>query len=167
MASGKSQTQHSKTTSTCLGFGETGAQAFRLLMPICVNWPLTGFMSNRGRQNVASFLAHDLKVNWQLGAEYFESTLIDYDTASNWGNWNYIAGVGNDPREDHYFNILNQARRYDPEGEYIKRWLPELSHLPADKIHRPDTLSVEEQEKFQLVSGKGFPKAMIDTDRWV
>lgn len=84
----------------------------------------TGFMSNRGRQNVASFLIHDLKVNWQMGAEYFESILIDYDTASNWGNWNYLAGVGNDPREDRYFNILSQARRYDPQGKYVKTWLP-------------------------------------------
>ncbi|MBI1225442.1 MAG: DASH family cryptochrome [Bacteroidetes bacterium] len=83
----------------------------------------TGFMSNRGRQNVASYLVNDLKVNWQLGAEYFESILIDYDTASNWGNWNYIAGVGNDPREDRYFNIENQARQYDPQGEYVRHWM--------------------------------------------
>lgn len=83
----------------------------------------TGFMSNRGRQNVASYLVNDLKVNWQMGAEYFESQLIDYDTASNWGNWNYLAGVGNDPREDRYFNIANQARQYDPHGEYVRHWL--------------------------------------------
>jgi deoxyribodipyrimidine photo-lyase len=89
----------------------------------------TGFMSNRGRQNVASFLVKDLKVNWQMGAEYFESMLIDYDPTSNWGNWNYVAGVGNDPRENRYFNILTQATRYDPKGEYVKTWLPELSDL--------------------------------------
>jgi deoxyribodipyrimidine photo-lyase len=83
----------------------------------------TGFMSNRGRQNVASYLVNDLKVNWQMGAEYFESQLIDYDTASNWGNWNYLAGVGNDPREDRYFNIANQAKQYDPHGEYVRHWL--------------------------------------------
>jgi len=62
----------------------------------------TGYMSNRARQNVASFLVNDLKVNWQLGAEYFESLLIDYDPCSNWGNWNYVAGVGSDPREGRY-----------------------------------------------------------------
>ncbi len=88
---------------------------------------LTGFISNRGRQNVASFLVNDLKVNWQFGAEYFESILIDYDTASNWGNWNNIAGVGTDPKEVHSFNTLNQARKYDPKREYVKLWLPELS----------------------------------------
>jgi deoxyribodipyrimidine photo-lyase len=84
---------------------------------------LTGFMSNRGRQNVASYLVKDMKVNWQMGAEYFESVLIDYDAASNWGNWNYVAGVGSDPREDRYFNVPGQAKRYDPEGAYVRLWL--------------------------------------------
>lgn len=87
----------------------------------------TGFMSNRGRQNVASYLSKDLNLNWQMGAEYFESILIDYDVCSNWGNWNYIAGVGSDPREDRYFNIETQAKRYDPDGAYIKHWLAELA----------------------------------------
>lgn len=85
----------------------------------------TGFMSNRGRQVVASYLVHDLKVNWQMGAEYFESLLLDYDPASNWGNWNYVAGVGNDPRENRYFNPQTQASRYDPEGAFVRHWLPE------------------------------------------
>ena len=82
----------------------------------------TGFMSNRGRQIVASFLAHDLKVKWTWGAAYFESLLIDYDPASNWGNWNYMAGVGNDPRKDRYFNVESQAAKYDPKNEYINLW---------------------------------------------
>jgi deoxyribodipyrimidine photo-lyase len=86
----------------------------------------TGFMSNRGRQNVASFLVKDMGLNWQMGAEYFESVLIDYDPASNWGNWNYIAGVGSDPREDRYFNIATQAAKYDPDGEFVKRWVTAL-----------------------------------------
>ena len=77
----------------------------------------TGFMSNRGRQNVASFLVHDLNLNWQMGAEYFESLLLDYDPCSNYGNWNYIAGIGSDPREKRKFNILNQASRYDEHGK--------------------------------------------------
>ncbi len=82
----------------------------------------TGFMSNRGRQNVASYLVKDLKVNWTWGAAYFEEKLIDYCPASNWGNWAYVAGVGNDPREDRYFNIAKQAQTYDPKGEYVKVW---------------------------------------------
>ena len=83
----------------------------------------TGFMSNRGRQNVASYLVHDLKVNWTWGASYFETMLIDYDPCSNWGNWNYIAGTGNDPRKNRYFNIENQANKYDPYGNYKRYWL--------------------------------------------
>lgn len=127
---------------------------------------LTGFMSNRGRQNVASFLVKDLNVNWQMGADYFESVLIDYDPCSNWGNWNYIAGVGNDPRENRYFNILSQARRYDPEGIYVKCWLPELSGLPPEKIHQPDQLSLLEQQDLQLQLGADYPMAVISTSKW-
>lgn len=82
---------------------------------------LTGFMSNRGRQNVASYLVHQLKLDWRLGAEYFESQLIDYDPANNWGNWAYLAGVGNDPRQ-RVFNMQKQAEQYDPEGEFRNRW---------------------------------------------
>ena len=97
----------------------------------------TGFMSNRGRQNVASFLVKDIKENWIKGAEYFESLLIDYDPASNYGNWNYIAGVGSDPREDRYFNIATQARRYDPDAAFVKHWIPELNEAPLNLIHNP------------------------------
>jgi len=83
----------------------------------------TGFMSNRGRQNVASYLVHQLKLDWRRGARYFEQQLIDYDVFSNWGNWAYLAGVGNDPRENRVFNTKRQAEMYDPKGEYIKKWL--------------------------------------------
>jgi deoxyribodipyrimidine photo-lyase len=86
---------------------------------------LTGFMSNRGRQNVASYLTKDLDIDWTWGASYFESQLLDYDVCSNWGNWNYIAGVGNDPRENRYFNIETQVEKYDKNGDYVKLWLGE------------------------------------------
>ncbi|MEQ8925530.1 MAG: DASH family cryptochrome [Fulvivirga sp.] len=82
----------------------------------------SGFMSNRGRQIVASYLMHNLKVNWTWGAAWFEHSLIDYDPASNWLNWAYIAGVGNDPRNGRVFNIESQQQRYDPKGEYINLW---------------------------------------------
>lgn len=97
----------------------------------------TGYMSNRGRQNVASFLVKDLKLNWIMGADYFESLLIDYDPCSNYGNWNYIAGVGSDPRNDRYFNIAAQARKYDPKAEFILYWLPQLEHIDHDYLFNP------------------------------
>ncbi len=82
----------------------------------------TGWMSNRGRQNVANYLAKTMKVNWIWGAEWFETMLIDYDPCSNWGNWNYNAGVGTDQR-DRIFHPPNQALRYDPENFYQNKWL--------------------------------------------
>lgn len=82
----------------------------------------TGFMSNRGRQNVASFWAKEWEQDWRIGAAYFESMLIDYDVHSNYGNWIYNAGVGNDPR-DRKFNIKRQAEMYDADGKYQKLWL--------------------------------------------
>lgn len=90
----------------------------------------TGWLSNRARQNVASFLVKDLKVDWRLGALWFEHCLIDYDVASNWGNWRYIAGIGRDPRQDRYFNVLKQAGHYDPQGLYVAHWLKPLEKLP-------------------------------------
>ena len=82
----------------------------------------TGWMSNRGRQNVASYLAKDLQIDWRMGAAYFESMLVDYDVHSNYGNWMYVSGVGNDPR-DRKFNVRLQAERYDPQGKYQQTWL--------------------------------------------
>ncbi len=82
----------------------------------------TGWMSNRGRQNVASFWAKELKQDWRIGASYFEAMLLDYDVHSNWGNWMYNSGVGNDPR-DRKFNIQRQASQYDPRGKFQNRWL--------------------------------------------
>lgn len=123
----------------------------------------TGWMSNRGRQNVASFLVRDLKVNWQMGAEYFESLLLDYDPCSNWGNWNYVAGIGSDPREDRYFNILTQAKNYDPEGDYVRLWCPEFKLVPKEFTHRPDLLSTAEKQVYKL---SNYPKALVKIDKW-
>jgi deoxyribodipyrimidine photo-lyase len=100
--------------------GETGSEFVDANMN---ELRLTGFMSNRGRQITASYLVNDLKVKWLMGAAYFESLLIDYDVSSNYGNWAYIAGVGNDPRQDRYFNIDKQAATYDADGAYRRLWL--------------------------------------------
>ncbi|MDX1466994.1 MAG: DASH family cryptochrome, partial [Halomonas sp.] len=97
----------------------------------------TGWLSNRARQNVASFLVNELEGDWRLGAAWFEACLVDYDVASNWGNWRYVAGVGRDTR-DRWFNVLKQARDYDPEGRYVAHWQPELAELPAGQArHQP------------------------------
>jgi deoxyribodipyrimidine photo-lyase len=82
----------------------------------------TGWMSNRGRQNVASYFAKELTLDWRIGATYFESTLLDYDVHSNFGNWMYVSGVGNDPR-DRKFNTQLQAERYDPKHLFRNHWL--------------------------------------------
>nr|WP_321222484.1 DASH family cryptochrome [uncultured Psychroserpens sp.] len=84
----------------------------------------TGWMSNRGRQNVASYFAKELLLDWRIGAAYFEAMLLDYDVHSNYGNWMYVAGVGNDPR-DRKFNVDLQAQRYDSNGKFQKLWLQE------------------------------------------
>ena len=82
----------------------------------------TGFMSNRGRQNVASYLVNNLDVNWIWGASFFEKNLIDYDVSSNWCNWMYISGVGNNVK-NWVFNPVRQSDMYDKRGNFRQIWL--------------------------------------------
>ncbi|MCL6260483.1 DASH family cryptochrome [Aquiflexum sp. TKW24L] len=121
----------------------------------------TGFISNRGRQNVASFLVNDLGIDWRWGAMYFESQLIDYDVCSNWGNWMYVAGVGNDPRENRYFNILKQANIYDKKGDFIRHWIPELGKIPGFDIHQPDSLTKNELRSYGVHLGANYPHPIV------
>ena len=139
--------------------GETG---FPLVDANMRELRATGFMSNRGRQNVASFLTKNLGIDWRWGAEWFESLLIDYDVSSNWGNWNYTAGVGNDARGFRYFNIQKQSRDYDLHGYYVKLWLPELAAVPADRVHEPSTLTSADQTRFGVRMGVDYPKPVVD-----
>ncbi|MDO9239775.1 MAG: FAD-binding domain-containing protein, partial [Methylicorpusculum sp.] len=83
----------------------------------------TGWLSNRSRQIVASFLVNEYQVDWRFGAAWFEQQLIDYDAASNWGNWQYLAGVGTDPRGKRTFNMTKQAQTYDPDNAFVSRWM--------------------------------------------
>jgi deoxyribodipyrimidine photo-lyase len=83
---------------------------------------ITGWMSNRGRQNVASYLINNLELDWRRGAQWFEEQLIDYDPCSNYGNWLYLSGFGNDPQPGRYFNLEKQAATYDPQGKYTNTW---------------------------------------------
>jgi len=82
----------------------------------------TGWMTNRGRQIAASYLVNELNHDWRYGAAFFEKHLIDYDVGSNYGNWQYIAGVGTDPRGGRHFNIDKQAAQYDPDGHFTTKW---------------------------------------------
>lgn len=125
---------------------------------------LSGFMSNRGRQNVASFLVNDLGIDWTWGASYFESQLIDYDVCSNWGNWMYVGGVGNDPRENRYFNILRQGKNYDKSGDYVRLWIPELADIKGFDIHQPWELSTAQLKQIGIQMGNTYPQNMVDLE---
>lgn len=90
----------------------------------------TGYTSNRARQNAASFFSKHLEIDWRYGAEWYEMMLVDYDVSSNWANWQYVAGIGNDPRGDaRTFNPVKQAFDYDKEGIYVRMWVTELQGL--------------------------------------
>ena len=110
----------------------TNEDAFRLWASGKTNLPLvdagmkelvtTGYVSNRVRQNLASVLTKDMKLDWRLGAEFFQLCLEDHCPAANYGNWMYFAGVGGDPKDRH-FRTVSQARRYDPDGRYVRKWI--------------------------------------------
>ncbi|MFK7161754.1 DASH family cryptochrome [Marinospirillum sp. MEB164] len=111
-------------------------------------WPLVnacmqqlkqiGWMSNRGRQLVASCLVNELQIDWRYGAAWFEQQLIDYDPASNWGNWQYLAGVGADPRGLRRFDLAKQAATYDPQGQFTQRWAAEHKVTPLYSVDAAD-----------------------------
>ncbi len=126
----------------------------------------TGFMSNRGRQIVASYLAHDLGVDWRKGAAWFEHLLKDYDVHSNWGNWAYVAGVGTDPRDNRYFNILSQARKYDEQGAYVRLWCPELREISDFGIHHPWSLDRQTLKNAGVELGVTYPNPVSVNRRW-
>ncbi|RYC65591.1 hypothetical protein CHU98_g671 [Xylaria longipes] len=118
----------------------------------------TGYTSNRARQNVGSFLAKHLNIDWRYGAEWYEFMLVDYDVNSNWSNWQYVAGVGNDPRgEARIFNPVKQAFDYDKDGEYVRCWVPEIRKVEKlENLFQPWTTPKEDWERFGLV---GLPMA--------
>lgn len=115
----------------------------------------TGWMHNRVRMIVASFLIKDLHLEWQQGARWFEENLSDYDPASNSHGWQWTAGCGTDASP--YYRIFNpvlQGQKFDPEGEYIKKYIPELRHLPAESVHEP----------WKFIDGllHGYPAPIVD-----
>jgi deoxyribodipyrimidine photo-lyase len=123
----KTDNLHNHNNETLITWisGQTGNEFIDANM---IELKLTGFMSNRGRQNVASYLCNDLKLDWRYGAAYFEQQLIDYDVCVNWGNWAYLAGVGNDPKGNRVFNIEKQANEYDKLKTFRNLWLSMTSN---------------------------------------
>ena len=120
----------------------------------------TGFMSNRGRVNTASFFTRDLQIDWRWGAAWFESRLLDYDVASNWLNWNTQA------LHLYYTNPVHQGMKYDEGGQYVHYWLPELRDVPAPLVHAVFTLSGNEQEQYGVRLHKDYPAAIVQPDKW-
>jgi deoxyribodipyrimidine photo-lyase len=123
----------------------------------------TGFMHNRGRMIVASFLTKDLLLDWRLGERHFMRHLVDGDLASNNGGWQWAAGTGTDAQP--WFRVFNpvlQGRRFDPEGAYVRRWVPELGELPARWIHAPWEAPVEILRKAGAKLGADYPEPIVE-----
>ncbi len=121
-------------------------------------------MSNRGRQNAASFLVKHLDLDWRAGAAYYEAMLIDYDVTSNWGNWAYVAGVGSDPR-GRYFDVELQLKKYDLEAEFVTHWIPALADLPSHLAREPYRMTPAQQNEHGVVLGDDYPEPIIDYHR--
>jgi len=123
----------------------------------------TGWMHNRLRMVTASFLTKDYMIDWRFGEEYFASKLIDYDEASNVGGWQWAASVGTDAVP--YFRIFNpttQAERFDPDGQFIKKYVPALSNVQEKFIHNPIKMSLDMQIEASCLLGEDYPKPTVD-----
>ncbi|HSN45695.1 MAG TPA: deoxyribodipyrimidine photo-lyase [Casimicrobiaceae bacterium] len=123
----------------------------------------TGYMHNRLRMIAASFLVKDLLIDWRLGERYFADTLIDFDLASNNGGWQWAASTGCDAQP--YFRIFNpvtQAERFDPDGKFIRRYVPEVAALSAKEIHAPWLVPAATQQAKRVVVGRDYPGPIVD-----
>lgn len=144
---------------------ENGRTGFPIVDAAMTELNTTGYMHNRARLIVASFLIKTLLINWQDGEKYFATKLTDYDPASNNGNWQWVASTGADSQP--YFRIFNpftQSENYDPDAEYIKKWLPELKDVPAKHLHEWDKYC-EEYYDVKINSDKiklNYPKPIVN-----
>jgi deoxyribodipyrimidine photo-lyase len=123
----------------------------------------TGWMHNRARMIVASFLTKDLLIDWRKGERYFMQHLIDGDSASNVGGWQWAAGVGADAQP--FFRVFNptlQGQRFDPDGVFVKQWLPELRGVPIEYVHEPWKLSASDQQRYGVTIGRDYPAPIVD-----
>ncbi len=124
----------------------------------------SGWMHNRARLVVGSFLTKDLQLDWRAGEAWFMRWLLDGDVASNNGNWQWIASVGVDPAPA-FRRLLNptlQQRRHDPDGEYVRRWVPELRDVPDERLAEPWRMTAEEQEAAGCAIGCDYPEPVVD-----
>jgi deoxyribodipyrimidine photo-lyase len=122
-----------------------------------------GWMHNRTRMIVASFLTKDLHLNWQWGERYFAEQLVDLDLASNNGGWQWTAGTGTDASP--WFRIFNpvlQGKRFDPDGVYVRRYVPELARVPSRRIHEPWRMTQQDQEASGCVIGRHYPRRIVE-----
>ncbi|MFN3706556.1 MAG: FAD-binding domain-containing protein, partial [Thermoflexales bacterium] len=118
---------------------------------------------NRARMIVASFLTKDLWLDWRWGERYFMQRLVDGDPAANNGGWQWAAGTGTDAQP--YYRIFNptlQGQRFDPQGDYIRRWLPELARVPNEFIHEPWRMTPMDQLRSNCQIGKDYPYPIVD-----
>ena len=125
----------------------------------------TGWMHNRVRMIVASFLIKHLRIDWRMGEAWFWDTLVDADLANNAASWQWVAGSGADASP--YFRIFNpvvQGRKFDPNGEYVRRWCPELARLPDDVIHAPFEARPEQLAEAGVVLGRTYPTPIVKHD---
>jgi deoxyribodipyrimidine photo-lyase len=123
----------------------------------------TGWLPNRARMIVASFLTKDLLVDWRAGERHFMTHLVDGDPASNLGGWQWAASIGTDSRPFvRVFNPVTQAKRFDPDGAYVRTWLPELARVPTARIHEPWTMSPAEQVDAACSIGFDYPAPIVD-----
>ena len=127
----------------------------------CLN--TTGWLHNRARMIVASFLTKDLLIDWRKGEQYFMQQLIDGDSAANAGGWQWAAGVGADAQP--FFRVFNptlQGQRFDPDGTFVRQWLPELARVPDRLVHEPWKMTSLEQREAGCLIGHNYPAPIID-----
>ncbi|MFN8123978.1 MAG: FAD-binding domain-containing protein [Thermoleophilia bacterium] len=122
-----------------------------------------GWVHNRARMVVASFLVKDLLIDWRVGETVFMQGLLDGDPANNNGGWQWTAGTGTDAAP--YFRVFNpvlQGKKFDPDGAYVRRWVPELRDVPDERVHEPWRMTEEQQRAAGCVLGRDYPHRVVD-----